>query len=176
MDSMLVLSESLPGVQKLVLLVLYLIGFGMVGVGLAQMATAGDNRGHYSHGAGLGFTLILTGSLLTALLGTARMLMATFYNGGNVSPEVVLASVSGANGTNAWVKVIFNILIILGWISLGRGLLILGIAGSRRDKGLASGLVHVITGALLTNPVAFAQMAGVTLGQLQTVNLFLPQP
>ena len=180
MDSMLTLNNTTLGpVLSLVLALAQLIGVVMAGIGIKQMATAGQNRGQYSHGAGMGFTLLLCGSLLTSVGGTGAfvsVVMASFY-GDNVSPEMAIATVQATDGSRAilWMKVVFNILIIIGWISVIRGLMILGIAGSKREKGLGAGITHIIAGMLLTNPTAFASMVGYTIGQQEVVQLILPR-
>lgn len=178
MDSMLMLNNTtLYPVLQLVFAIAGVIGFVMAGAGVYQIATSGQNRGHQSHGIGMGGTLLICGSLLTALTGTGsivHLMMGSIY-GGSASPEQVISSIpQTANQAQAWVAVVLNILVVLGWIAVVRGLMILGIAGSRREKGLGAGVTHLIAGMLLTNPAAFAQMVGWTIGQQDVVQILLP--
>lgn len=178
MDSLEAVNNSTLGpLLSLILFAGSLIGVIMAGVGLFQMATAGQNRGQMSHGIGMGFTLLVCGSVLSASTGSGafvQLLMNSFYGGG-AQPEMVLSQVSTqAQPAKAWVLVLFNFLVVLGWVSVIRGMMILGIAGSRREKGLGSGVIHVVAGMFMTNPVAFAQMLGYTFGRQDVVVVLLP--
>lgn len=174
-DAVLTFGEQLPAVQKLVMYSAYLIGFCMAGTGLYQLATAGQSRGHASHGVGYGISLFLSGSLMLALVGTVATVLTSFFPGTN--PEYVLSSVPrGSDTMRAWLTVILNILVILGWIASARGLMMLGNAGSRREKGLGAGVAHLIGGVLLTNPHVFIAMVGASFGASDTVNMILPPP
>lgn len=175
-DAILTLGEQLPDVLRLVMLVFYLIGFIMAGSGVYQLATAGQARGAASHGIGYGIGMTIAGAVLLSLSGTVSTIMATFY-GGNASPEYVLSGVpGGGNPLETWVRVLFNVCVVFGWIASGRGLMILGFAGSRREKGLGAGIAHLIAGVILTNPAAFVSLIGASFGVESTVNLIFPSP
>ncbi len=179
MDSMLIVNNTTLGpVLELVFALASLIGVVMAGVGLKQLATAGANRGQYSHGAGMGATLVLCGSLLTSLSGSGalvQLMMGSFYGGG-VSPEMAISTIPGGGASPAhdWVRVLLNLLVVAGWIAVVRGLMVLGIAGSRREKGFGAGVTFIVTGMLLTNPVAFARMIGFTIGRQDIVQILIP--
>lgn len=176
MDPLLTFNNSLQPILNLIFAFAGLIGAVFVGTGLVRVANSGKNRGEHSHGSLLGLTLILTGALLTTVAadGSINHLVMHSILGQSENPESVISPITGADPAKNWVRAVFNILVVLGWLAVVRGIMILGMAGSRREKGLGSGITHIVTGMLLSNPVGFAQMIGFTFGQQELVSLFLP--
>lgn len=176
-DTLLTISQSLPGIQTFIGVAWNLIGFGLAGMGLFRWATAGGNRGGASHTAGAGIFMFVFGSLMLNLVGTMDALFNTVYGIGNSSPEWVLSPVAaGRDQMHIWIAVLMNILVVIGWYSAGRGLYNLATARSRQDGGYGSGIVHLAAAVALCNPQLFAYAIGATLGAGSTVSLLIPPP
>lgn len=176
-NSLLVFGNQMPAVHYAVLMVCYLLGFIMAGVGLYQLATGGEQgMRRYSHGLGLGVSALLIGALMMNLPVTLGAFTGTFFTGdAPLDPSILSRSgASAADPIGVWVKAIFNVLIVLGWIVAVWGLMNLGIAGSRREKGLSAGISRLCAAVILTNPYAFFDMLGASFGVLDTVQLVIP--
>jgi hypothetical protein len=175
-NALLTFAGQMPAVQQAVLMIGYLIGFIMAGVGLFTIATGGgSNKNPYmSHGVGLGFSALLVGALMLNLWTTVMVLTGSVYGAGTEPLNALSRVENYDNPMHTWIAALFDVLIVIGWVVAVWGLVNLGIAGSRREKGLSAGLSRLATAVFLTNPYAFVTLMGGTFGMGQTVRLLLP--
>lgn len=175
-DSLLVVGEQLPAIQFAVMIVIYVVGFILCGAGLWSLASAGQSRGGGSHNTGGAISMFIFGALMLNVLGTVNSAFATLYPG-NVSPEYVLSAVPGGNDPiETWIKVLFNILVVFGWIAAGRGLYSLARARSRQEGGYRTGIVFLVAAVFLCNPTQFAYLLGNSFGATNAVSIIIPPP
>jgi hypothetical protein len=177
-NSILVFADQMPGVFDATIMVANLVGFIMAGIGILKIGTkAGDRNQYWSHGMGMGFTLLLTGALMLNMSASIGVLTASFFGMGTTPMDPgVLGTGGGGNPIHVWTNALFNILIVIGWIMGVWGLVNLGIAGSRREKGLSAGISRLVVAVMLTNPHAFFSLVGGTFAIEEQVSIFVPTP
>lgn len=174
-DSLLLFANQMPEVQLAVLVIAYLVGFVTAGAGVFYAATGGGRGSMHGHGLGYGVSMMLGGVAIMNLAPVMSAFALTLYGAPVLGDDSPLSRISG-EGMEAWVRAIFQILIVIGWIFSLMGIQNLAHAGSRRQKGMLAGLSRIVAGVLLANPYVVAAMLGATFGISDVVQIIVPPP
>lgn len=172
-DGFLLFATQMAPVHKLIIVLSMLIGYVMVGTGVYYMGTGGGKGSMHGHGLGMGGSLILAGVAMLNLSPFISLSMGSLFGVNDVPSP--LATIQG-DVQAVWVKSIFNVLMVIGWIFVLWGLSSLGIAGSRRERGLGAGIARIVAGTFLANPYLAALFIGATFGISDVVTVVIPPP
>jgi len=172
-DGFLLFATQMAPVHKLIIVIASLIGFVMVGGGLFYAGAGGGRGSMYGHGIGMGASMVLAGVALLNITPFLTMSMLSLFGESNTPSPL---SVIQGDPQAVWVKSIFNVLIVIGWIFVVWGLTSLGIAGSRRERGLGAGISRIVAGTFLSNPYLAAMFIGASFGISDVVTVVIPPP
>jgi len=153
-------SSNFPQFQRLLILLAYLVGFIFLSSGFWLWATKGGSGQSAWSNTGIA-TLILAGTLLLAVIGTAQIATNSLFEGSN--PRQVLAEVAVNRenpGQMIW-TVALNLLALIGWFGIIRGFYSMGMLGnSSRQETWGRTATWILGGTLLINgPVFIAMLA-----------------
>lgn len=172
-DGLLLFATQMAPIHRLIIIVSSLMGFVMVGSGIFYAGTGGGRGAMQGHGVGMGLSMTLAGVALLNITPFLSMSMMSLLGESNAPSP--LAVIQG-DPQSVWVKSVFNILIVAGWIFVVWGLSSLGIAGSRRERGLGAGISRIVAGTFLANPYLAAMFIGASFGISDVVTVVIPPP
>lgn len=158
-------SQSLPGIQTLVILVFGLIGVVLVGSGIVEYYAGGSRFGSASKSSQFSmFTKVFFGSMLLSLFWVMDTVAASFFM--ETDTLIVDSGVPhDADIRRAVLATTVNLLAVIGYIAGGNGLLTWANGPANQSIGWqGKGAVLVFAGAILTNFVLAVDYIARTFG------------
>ena len=151
------LSTNFPGIQALILMIIYITGLVLVIVGIHYWAT-GSGRGSHGMGNGVIASYILVGFMMISVVQFVQITGDSFMSG--TDPRVILSDVpiDRDNPLLMTLAVVYQICSVIGFYAFGRGLYSFAMAGSRKQDGFWSGVILCIVGVACINLKQFATL------------------
>lgn len=164
-EMLIIFSQSLPNIQTFVFLVFGAIGVGLVGNGISTYFLEGGARGRA--GQTSVFTLLMKvffGSFCLSLPWITDTVAGSFFS----EPDSLFvdSGVSADSDISAAVLMtLVNLMAIIGYITVGRGLLELANGPVNKQPGwVGKGITFIVVGAILTNFYVFANYVANSFG------------